>query len=164
MDEANSPDWTAVRVAYEAGAATVEDICRKHSVSPSAFYRKRKAEGWTPRRPTAEAPATEASEIDRRRRRRRGLVSRLFEALERQMREIESRIDGEAGERSAAGRERDARTLASLVRTLEKLLGLDTGSGGDATEREGAAHRDIEGLRRALAERIERLASSRADE
>lgn len=90
-------------------------------------------------------------------------MARLFDALERQMRDIKLRLDtgDPTAGASAAARERDARTLASLARTLEKLIEIDAGA--SRSEGEGTAHRDIEALRIALAQRIQRLAGGGPD-
>lgn len=159
MDEANRPDWTAVRAAYEDGKDSVDSLCKTFRVTRTALYQRRRREKWRPR-----------NRVDRtskftRSNRRRVMVARIFEALEQQIGDIEISLRNEAGktDSSAAGRERAARTLSSLVRTLEKLFELDTGADPAAEARKEAAHRDIEGLRQALAERIARLARHRPD-
>lgn len=153
MDEANSPDWNAVRAAYESGKGSVDGLCKKFRVAKTALYRRRRHENWLPRnRADGRGKATKPN-------RRRNMVARFFEALELQMRDIEINLKDEAdpSDTSATSRERDARTLSSLVRTLEKLFELDTGADPAAIARKEAAHRDIEGYRQALAERIARL-------
>ncbi len=157
MDEANSPDWNAIRTAYESGKDSVDSICKTYRIARTALYIRRRRERWAPRnRVDRSNPATRGY-------RRRVMVARFFEALERQIQDIESSLCHEAAqaETSATSRERAARTLSSLVRTLEKLFELDTGADPAAQARKEAAHRDIEGLRQALADRIARLGRER---
>jgi hypothetical protein len=44
--ESAGPDWSAVRVAYEAAEISVREIGRQHHVSDTAIAKKAKAEGW----------------------------------------------------------------------------------------------------------------------
>jgi len=159
MDEAKRRDWTAVRAAYERGEESIAEISRRFGVPTSTIYNRRDAEGWTTRQLKAPAPEK------RSRKRRRQMVARFFETLARQMHDVEQSLaaDPDGAETSSSGRERDARTLASLVRTLEKLVTLDTGPDKAAKARKDAAHRDIDGLREALAERIRRFAEGGSD-
>jgi len=159
MDEANSPDWDAVRAAYEGGVGSIASLCAKFGIAKTALYKRRRHERWRPRnRVDRSNPATRTN-------RRRVMVARFFEALERQIHDVETSLRGEAAQAdtSSASRERAARTLSSLVRTLEKLIELDTGADPAAQARKEAAHRDIEGLRQALADRIARLGRERQD-
>jgi hypothetical protein len=66
--------------------------------------------------------------------RRAALVARLWDAAERQIADVERRLGDAAGD--SAGRERDARALAVLVRVLKELSGFDApdGDGPAATE------------------------------
>jgi hypothetical protein len=62
------------------------------------------------------------------------MVKRLFNELDRQMKQVE---DSRTGQADAQGRAANARTLASLERTLERL---------SRTERERAAQRTSKAL------------------
>jgi hypothetical protein len=62
------------------------------------------------------------------------MVKRLFNELDRQMKQVE---DSRTGQADALGRAANARTLASLERTLERL---------SRTERERAAQRTSKAL------------------
>lgn len=87
------------------------------------------------------------------------LIERLYKAFDRQMRDFEARmaqlgdtVDGEIG---AAANEKDARTLGTLARTLEKLIELRASdAASDPTNDKGT---DIDSLREELARRIERV-------
>lgn len=101
---------------------------------------------------------------------RMSLVQRLWRTAERQVRDIETRLDGEAQE--PAERERDARVLAVLVKTLRELHVFDSargkakgkGKGKAAQESVSDDTRDIDEFRRDLARKIDRLAAQYSDE
>jgi hypothetical protein len=82
---------------------------------------------------------------------RLGLVKKLRTAVEREIAIAEKRLKQNAG---GAGIERAARTLASLVRTLRELRALEAEAEPDEAEE---VPRDADELRRALAERLDRL-------
>jgi hypothetical protein len=82
---------------------------------------------------------------------RLGLVKKLRTAVEREIAVAEKRLKQNAG---GAGIERAARTLASLVRTLRELRALEAEAEPDEAEE---VPRDADELRRALAERLDRL-------
>jgi hypothetical protein len=86
------------------------------------------------------------------------LVARLWRTAERQVRDIESRIDTRA--QQPEDRERDARVLAVLVKTLRELHALDDANpkGNAAREPESDDTRDIDEFRRDLARKIDQLA------
>lgn len=88
---------------------------------------------------------------------------RLFKALERQMTDVEQRLCGDSAGRGATERERDARTLASLVRTLEKLRSLDAATATQARSGQGDLEAKVVQLRQTLARRLARLAQLRGD-
>lgn len=91
------------------------------------------------------------------------------------MQSIEHRLSGRDATppQSAADRERDARTLTALVRTLEKLCELESAADaplqaakaaqGNVVKDPARFERDIEDLRTALARRIAGFASSGDD-
>lgn len=97
---------------------------------------------------------------------RNSLVARLWRTAERQARDIEERLA--RSEQEPGERERDARVLAVLVKTLRELTALDeaqveTNSQPDAAAADDdAVPRDIDELRRDLARRIDRLRQGRA--
>jgi hypothetical protein len=86
------------------------------------------------------------------------LVARLWRTAERQAREVEKRVDSNA--QAPDERERDARLLAVLVKTLRELHALDDANpkGNAAREPESDDTRDIEEFRRDLARKIDQLA------
>jgi AcrR family transcriptional regulator len=92
------------------------------------------------------------------------LVTRLWHTAEQQVREIEQRL-ANAGQ-PPLDRDRDARLLAVLVKTLRELAAMDRDDEANAKKREAAKpsseerpFRDIEDFRRQLAARIAALAA-----
>jgi len=169
-------DIDAIRAAYVAGMA-VQRICADHAVSRQTLYialdggppdaqprlpvisRRREGLRRTPRRVDREA-----------------LVARLWRTAERQVRDVEERLAAQG--QQPADREREARLMAVLVKTLTELAALDaanTKSGTRAAARSSAepdaddrdqqdTARDIDEFRRELAARIAALAADAAQE
>jgi hypothetical protein len=92
------------------------------------------------------------------------LVARLWRTAERQVRDIETRLD--ASQQEPADRERDARVLAVLVKTLRELHAFDGANlkGKAAQEPVSDDTRDIDEFRRDLARKIDQLAAQYSDE
>jgi hypothetical protein len=102
--------------------------------------------------------------------RRDDIIARLYAALDRKMREIETRIerashdDGEA--MSAADCERDARTLTTLAKLYEKICELE--GSPDAKTNDGRASKkekeiDADRFRHQVAERLQRMLEAEED-
>jgi len=94
---------------------------------------------------------------------RAALVGRLWRAADRQAAEIELRLASvEAADKD---RERDARTLAVLARTVRELMAIDAKHDKPAkeTEQDDPMPRDLDALRDALAARIGQLRAERAE-
>jgi hypothetical protein len=93
---------------------------------------------------------------------RAALVGRLWRAADRQAAEIEARLA--SAEAADKDRERDARTLAVLARTVRELLAIDSKHDKPAREAEqdDPMPRDLDALRDALAARIGQLRAERA--
>lgn len=90
---------------------------------------------------------------------RRSLVDRLWRTADAQVREVERRLrdgEGEPGER-----EKDARTLAVVVKTLRDLLALEAERPPDTAKETSDDVRDLDDFRRELADRIDRLRRAR---
>lgn len=155
------PDWAAVRAAYLHGGESVAELCAAHAITTKMLYRRRAAEGWPPRSELRRRRAgpRPAGGVDRA-----ALVRQLYLRFARQLAALDARLDGAAGDGAPADGERQARALATLARTLEKLIGIEDGlgragaSGGDADTDMTAD--DIDRHRLALARRLERLARS----
>lgn len=181
-------DADALRRAYEQGVATVDAICAEFNVKPHLLYRRARAEGWRlrkaplqpaakPRRSGAAAKArrkaagtrrpaaTPAASNEPGTPEREALIRRLYRRFERHLADSDLRLGGagEGGSESAA--EREARTLSTLARTLEKLIELEQ----DAARRarpaapEAMMEQDVDRLREELARRIRRAARGGED-
>ncbi len=105
-------DWLAVRIAFESGCG-VEDLCDRFTVRRRTLMKRLRAEGWTASVASAPAPSRPPC-------RKRPMLSRLFQALEKTMSDLEDRLQGQAGS-TAADRERDAKLLGSMAALYEKL-------------------------------------------
>jgi hypothetical protein len=155
--------WEAIARDYAANALTITDICALHSVSRSAVHRRALKEGWINRAVMADGPA-------RRRTRQRDLGQRLLDMLDRKMTQIENRAAPTGGAApTAADAERDARTLNTLVRLFDKLTTLrqKTEAASKQATPAGPAERGddgADGLRNALAQRLEKLRSAETAE
>ena len=157
--------WRILRQLYESGVVTVEDIAAIGGVSRSTINRHAKAEGWTRRSrkletgrraalARAQAEAGQAADDKRTESeiRRADALASLWQALARQIAVIERHA--EAKPHDEQREERDARTLSTLVRALEKLADLDRRDAQRAGRRPA---RDVSALRRELGERLDRL-------
>lgn len=102
-----------------------------------------------------------ARRVKRLRGDRESLVARLWRTAERQVHEIETRL-GAAGQ-PATDRERDARALAVLVRTLRELAAFDDARPRDiCDEDEDDGPRDIDEFRRELARKMDEVIRARS--
>lgn len=166
MSEDTSPDWAVIADAYARGPLTVAQICAKFGISRGALYRQVRRLNW----PMRQQPVTSRRRRPVRRQRggrgaaspqegRSGMVSRLYEALEQRMTELEARMA--QGRRTAAECERDARTLNTLVRLFERLSNMEAKVRAGAGEADPASAQllgqDAEQIRRDLARRLDRL-------
>lgn len=130
---AGAVDWAAVRVEYEAGEELIKVIAARHGITQSQIDWRSRREAWVPRQRGAR--------VDRG-----AIVGRLFRLLDRQTMAMEKMMSDEPDREMAA--------LGKLVTTLEKLIEIDERTARKAPRRQSV---DAEGLRRKLAERIDRL-------
>ena len=138
MGEDKTPDWIAIRAHYESGADTLPVICETHAITISQLRYRAKTRGWTPRL--------------RRPRDRGRLIERMLKLVARQVKQFEAAEAGSA--------ETEARLLASLARTLDKLIRLEAAERRDGEEQTDAAQgaEAYGDLRERLANRIRSLA------
>jgi hypothetical protein len=90
------------------------------------------------------------------------VVNRMWRAAEAQVRDIEERLLGDAA--APLERERDARVLAVLAKTLRELSALDSAKSKTrelAPADDDAVPRDMDELRRSLARKLEALIAGR---
>jgi hypothetical protein len=95
---------------------------------------------------------------------RAALTQRLWRTAERQVREIEERLT--IAHQEPTERERDARVLSVLVKTLRELSAFEAEPGDDAATNAGNADddfpRDVDELRRELSRRLDSMAEGAA--
>jgi hypothetical protein len=129
--------YAALDGKLDDGGATKPEPIPRRSKKPARVKRARRAR-----------PATRAA-----------LVSRLWRAAERQVREIERRLGHD--DREGADNEREARALAVLVKALRELHAFDVAQACGKTEPDANDDvRDLDEFRRELARKIDRLAAA----
>ncbi|MGV8996385.1 MAG: hypothetical protein ACOH12_05515 [Parvibaculaceae bacterium] len=117
MKNSEEPDWEAIRPRYEDVANNVVTLADEYGVTWQKLSSYGAKHGWAKRK-TQRTPAQKAAELVGAQLMPSKLASRLKRLIAR---EIDA-IEGETLEdRPAVERERDARRLSSLVRSLEKL-------------------------------------------
>lgn len=157
MQHQNTPDWAAIRRAYEADREPVARLSERHGVAVSALYWRARVEGWmrrVERRRLMRGPAG----------RRRVMIDRLFGILEQEVQMIESalvRAQQGDGVAAPAEGERRLRSVASAMRALDKLIQFDQGQEEGKQESQNYTEADAERLRRDLARRLQHLRSER---
>jgi len=98
------------------------------------------------------------------------IITRLYAALDRKMREIETRIErfSQTGseESSAADCERDARTLTTLAKLYEKICEMEAASDNAASDEQisqEAMESDADRFREEIAKRLTRMLEAEED-
>jgi hypothetical protein len=157
-----TPDWPAIRRAYEDQSLSVRKIAEGHGVTVSALNRRRTAEGWPRRAQKKPSPAgrSKRSTGQSIARGRKAIVERLYNILERNLKLMEVRMEtSEPG--TAADRERDTRAIGSLTRTVGKITELDaetkpvaSTAAGSEKARGGIDEAEADRIRVELAQRI----------
>jgi hypothetical protein len=155
----SSETVTRARALYADPSVSVDRIKRETAMSTGTlYYFVDGADGRLPALPRRRIV------FGRRRRALMGnrvsLIARLWRTAERQVRDIEDRIARHQQEPDE--RERDARVLAVLVKTLRELSTLDEAQGDATTTGEDDdGPRDIDEFRRELARRMDAFVASR---
>lgn len=168
-------DWAGIEDAYVNGDMSLRRISTAFGLSEWTLTKRANEQGWVrlvgtkalprgrrsnpPGTPPAKRPTAEETH-------RRRTITRLRDALDRGLAELEARMsgDGEGGvaARSAADAERDARTLTALTRLYAKLVELDEQArSAKAAKTEGSAKpeatENADRFRGDLARRLELL-------
>ncbi len=191
--KADAVDWEPIRTAYETSAETVETIAEQFAITRDQIRRQAKLADWT-RRPAGtesllianakraaglydEAPnlATKAARPRRgggTETHRKAIIARLYDVTDAKLAVIETRIA--AGTKLVrADADRETRDIASILKTMEKLLefshGLARAAAQSGEPKPGtaaglaASHLadDAERLRQDLAQRFQRLTEHR---
>ncbi len=155
MTEADSGRWPEIRRAYIEANEPVSKICDRFGISTSSLYSRARGENW-PRRKKA-GKAVKSSGLSGQAQQDE-LVARLYDTLRQQMTAIETRLQSMPDlddNNATATAERDARTLSTLVRTLEKLTELqDSALKASAKMDDTGADTDANRFRLELVRRI----------
>lgn len=135
--------WEQVRAAYVETRVAVAEICHQFGIRHQDLYARRSAEGW-PLRDQAKSDrlrgivaskgethgdATSAPKphAATSRAARASLILRLYNAIDLKLTQMEQRMsDPDAtANTSSADHEREARTIAGLVRNFERVTEMD---------------------------------------
>lgn len=171
----HTPETIARARSQYAAGELVAMICETNKMSRHAlYYWVDGGPKFGPRHlPPLERRGGGATARERRRFSgdRVALVRRIWRTAEAQVRDIEDRLA--AAGQEPPERERDARMLAVLVKTLRELVAIDAalpagkagkvGKAAAEADDDDPVPRDIDEFRRELARRIDALVASRAD-
>ncbi|MES1990259.1 MAG: hypothetical protein V4441_04815 [Pseudomonadota bacterium] len=111
------PDWEAIRPRYEDTSNNLIELADEYGVAWQTLSMYGAKHGWAMRK-TQRTPAQKAADLVSSQLMPSRLASRLKRLIAREIDAIESET---LADRPAVERERDARRLSSLVRSLEKL-------------------------------------------
>ncbi len=145
MPKLAEPDWLTIETEYRLGKLTIANICKNHGISVSALMQARSRYGWPPRNRKAPDYSGPAG--------RKRLVSRMFAVLEKQIERMENTMVEDVDDKEIA-------LLGQLVRTLEKLVELDSKqevSAGNGSQKTKSESREMLALRKKLSQRIGQL-------
>jgi transposase-like protein len=99
-----TPDWAAIRHAYEQGDDSIRDICSQFGVSKGQLEYHNRRDHWTPRQPR-DSDRREATRM------------RLFALLERQVVKLANAPSDTLGDK-------EAQQLTELVKTFDKMANM----------------------------------------
>jgi hypothetical protein len=161
-----SPETIARMRQQYADGVPVAQICAENNVTSGTLYYwvdggprdpKRRLEP-IPRRRSGQVAGDDVSIAARKL-----LVARLWRTAGRQVRDIETRLKGVR--QKPPERERDARMLAVLVKTLRELAAFDEAHAAaqprTEPEDDNPDYRDMDEFRRELARKIEAIIARR---
>lgn len=155
MPALSDADWRLVERAYCHSTEPIVAIAERFGISPVTIYKRRTRCNWPPRRPGAITRPRVTARA--RRKAHDALVARFYALITLKLEQLEDAM-AQPGERGPGDHERETRTIGSLVRSYEKVYGLDEGRRDDADNTDDrTAQVDAEAVRRALAQEIVRL-------
>ncbi len=146
-------DLESVRADYELSLDGAAAVAKRAGLSAATLRRLAEQGGWSRLDADGLEPDLEWKDIDR-------MASRVLRTLSRKLREIEKDVvrDRSPAEDRSERLGRDARTLDTLARTLERIA--DMQSKGAKAAKEGGGG-DDDRARAELERRLDRLASER---
>lgn len=107
-------DWETIRADYEIGSRPLAEIALEHKITTQKITSRARAENWPKRGEVAEEKRLE-TELPQD---AEALAARLTKLIAREIADIERQ---RKTERDEAEGERQARRLATLVRSIDKL-------------------------------------------
>lgn len=138
-------DWGKIRGEYENGEFSIWDICERHGIAQTSFYRRKRREGWEARRaafPRAYGAGGTAN-----------AAARLKALVARELAGIEARLG--LGEKLDAGD--PLRALHTLASAVQKILDIERKEKAGDDARSGQRLTIDDASRMALARRLETL-------
>lgn len=108
-------DWAAIRQAYCGGKLTLAEIEERFGVNRSSIYHRVDNERWPRRKPANRGGRSKAEQ----------LLARLKHIVEQRITDFENLAGAEA-QGNGASLERETRSLASLVKLMDKIVELET--------------------------------------
>lgn len=140
MTETGEPDWAQIRAEYEAGEVPVRDVAAAHGVTIDMINHRRVREIWRPRRLWA------------RKGQRRVMVSKLMHLLEKQIAQLEKKLESNEVFDMA-----DTKILDTMTRTFEKLGELQDAQNKAETRRTSRLDPELEAVRAKLIRRVQAI-------
>ncbi|WP_342642882.1 hypothetical protein [Rhodoligotrophos ferricapiens] len=162
MGGSSSVDWDAIRAAYSASEASLNEISRQFGVSTSRISRRALREGWPARQggtmrgrpaPAGDEPLPTRRAKTRKRMTIAEIRARMLEVLTNQLEQLAA--INERHPNDSALNERSARAMATIVNAIDKLIDLEMKGGGKPEEPN--PERDEKVLHIVRAELAERL-------
>jgi hypothetical protein len=148
------PDWADIRRDYEDIEKPLAKTAAKAGMTSQKLVCLARGAGWMLRKPP-EVSARPASELAGSALKPAHLATRLKRLIAREIESIEGEI---AHERDAIEKERDARRLSTLVRSLEKLNDIKAAK-AKREPKSGDTAEDSDAMRAELERRLARLAA-----
>ena len=149
--------WAQAERDYGDPGIKVSEIAKRVGLATVQFNRKVKSLGWHPRPKSSDGPLNGAATKTRT---PNELVRRVYNTIDGELTKLEKQTGA-----SSQDRERASRALSQMVNSLEKAIDMQREITKDTTKGSGKKHKEelahAEDLRRAIAERIERLQRKR---
>ncbi len=147
--------WEQAERNYADLGIKVSEIAKRVGLATVQFNKKVKSLGWPPR--PSDGPHNSAVTKTRT---PNELVRRVYNTIDGELTKLEEQTGA-----SSQDRERASRALSQMVNSLEKAIDMQREITKDTTKGSGKKHKEelahAEDLRRAIAERIERLQRKR---
>lgn len=158
--------WEAVKRDYIDRETTVKSVAAMHGISVARLYQVARTEKWPKRSAKAFSAGQPSKQPPASKTQKETLINRFYSVLDQQTAELEQRFSEHAGSLPPSSEaERDARTLSSLTKLLEKLIELEQSSVMDGKNEVGIdpTPTDMDAFREELTAKLEELQQRSAD-